>query len=200
MTNATMSRVNERVRALVERCGYAAAAITLLPIPGSDLVAVMPIHVGMVVRIGDAYGVDIDRDSATKMILRIGAAVGLSLVGTSVARIAAKFLVPFAGGIIAAPMVFASTLAIGRVAQSYFEHGGELSDEEIRALYKDAACQAKKNFDPRKAKSPASKESEDTAEGGDVSARLERLQGLHDKGLVGDDEFQAARARILAEL
>jgi uncharacterized protein (DUF697 family) len=200
MTNATTSRVDERVRALVERCGYAAAAITLLPIPGSDLVAVMPIHVGMVVRIGDAYGVDIDRDSATKMILRIGAAVGLSLVGTSVARIAAKFLVPFAGGLIAAPMVFASTLAIGRVAQSYFEHGGELSDDEIRDLYRDAESRAKKAFDPRKAKSAGTTPDAMPEEAGDLSARLERLQGLHDKGLIGDDEFQAARARILSEL
>ncbi len=196
MTNATMSRVDGRVRALVERCGYAAAAITLLPIPGSDLVAVMPIHVGMVVRIGDAYGVDIDRDSATKMILRIGAAVGLSLVGTSVARIAAKFLVPFAGGLIAAPMVFASTLAIGRVAQSYFEHGGELSDEEIRSLYKDAESRAKKSFDPKKARTSVAASSEED----ELSARLKRLQGLHAKGLIGDDEFQAAKARILGEL
>jgi hypothetical protein len=43
---------DERCRKLVERCGYAAAALTILPIPGSEVIGVMPIHVGMVIGIG----------------------------------------------------------------------------------------------------------------------------------------------------
>jgi uncharacterized protein (DUF697 family) len=139
-----------RAHALTEKCGYAAAAITLLPLPGSEIVAVMPLHVGMVVKIGDLYGVDLDTDSAAHLILRIGATVGLSLVGSRIATTAAKFLLPGLGGLIGAPFMYASTIAIGRVAECYFHHG-ELSDREMRDVYKDSMRRAKKDFDPKKA-------------------------------------------------
>src|SRR5687768_11138284 len=81
---------DERCRKLVERCGYAAAALTILPIPGSEVIGVMPIHVGMVIGIGQEYGVKLTRQSATDLILKIGATVGLSLVGSRLAMTAGK--------------------------------------------------------------------------------------------------------------
>ena len=142
---------SSRAHDLTEKCGYAAAALTLLPIPGSELIAVMPVHVGMVVKLGEIHGVDIDTDSATHLILRIGATVGLSLVGSRLATTAAKFFLPGLGGLISAPFMYASTIAIARVAELYFVHG-DLSEREMRSVYRDSVKSAKQDFDPRKAR------------------------------------------------
>tara|TARA_R110002072_G_scaffold49561_2_gene134546 strand:- start:1251 stop:1724 length:474 start_codon:yes stop_codon:yes gene_type:complete len=154
-TSTSTASATARAHALTEKCGYAAAALTLIPIPGSELIAVMPVHVGMVVKMGEIYGVDLDQDSAMHLILRIGATVGLSLVGSRLATTAAKFLLPGLGGLISAPFMYASTIAIGRVAELYFLRG-DLSDREMRAVYKDSLKSAKGEFDPSKARSAAS--------------------------------------------
>ena len=82
----------QKAKELAEKCGYAAAALTIFPIPLSEVVAVMPLHVGMVVATGTIYDVDVTRDSANQLILRIGATVGLSLIGSRIATTAAKVM------------------------------------------------------------------------------------------------------------
>jgi len=208
-TTMTSDERAEAARRLVERCGYAAAAVTVLPIPGSELVAVMPIHVGMVVRVGEVYGVDVDRDSATHLILRIGATVGLSLLGSRVAATVGKTLLPFLGGLVSAPFMYASTIAIGRIAECYFARGG-LGDDEMRAIYRDTLKKAKRSFDPRRARSgearamarQAAQGGADAApaEPGDADARLERLARLHREGLIDDADLAEGKRRILGDL
>jgi len=203
-------------RSLTEKCGYAAAALTILPIPGSEVVAVMPLHVGMVVGIAHIYGEDITRDSATEMILRIGATVGLSLVGSRLATTAAKILLPGLGGLISAPFMYASTLAIGAVARAYFEQGGELSNAEMKELYERTAKKARSSFDPKRMRASEAKdlakaavdESEEKDERprseqdqrSDPVARLERLKALLEKGLIEQAEYDEVKNRILSEI
>jgi uncharacterized protein (DUF697 family) len=206
----------DAVREITETCGYAAAALTILPIPGSELVAVMPLHVGMVVKIGQLYGVDLDRDSATHLIMRIGATVGLSLVGSRVATTAAKVLLPGLGGLISAPFMYASTIAIGRVAELYFQQG-DLDASEMKAAYRETLDRAKRRFDPRRARTPearaqaeaASRPSsaapgaapgEEAAPAADPVAQLERLARLRDAGAITPEEFEAAKRRVLAAI
>jgi uncharacterized protein (DUF697 family) len=210
MSTTTQNRVDAS-RDVTEKCGYAAAALTILPIPGSELIAVMPLHVGMVVKIGHIYGVDLDRDSATHLIMRIGATVGLSLVGSRIATTAAKVLLPGLGGLISAPFMYASTLAIGRVAELYFANG-DLDDREMKAIYQETLKKAKSSFDPSRARSSdARREAEQAAkqdapaverapETQDPLAQLERLAKLRDAGAVSQDEYDAAKRRILATL
>lgn len=208
----------DAAKGLTEKCGYAAAALTILPIPFSEVVAVMPLHVGMVMGIGHIYGVELTRDSATQLILRIGATVGLSLMGSRIATTAAKILLPGLGGLIGAPFMYASTLAIGMVARVYFESQGQVSDDDMKAVYAAALKKAKSNFDPLKAKSPeasdlaqsaAAKAKDDPSVAAgqaeanapdDPVARLERLKSMKDKGLIDAAEFDATKKRILAEM
>lgn len=208
----------EAARALTEKCGYAAAALTILPIPLSEVIAVMPLHVGMVMGIGHIYGVELTRDSATHLLLRIGATVGLSLMGSRIATTAAKVLLPGLGGLISAPFMYASTLAIGMVARVYFESQGQVSDEDMKAVYQAALRNAKSSFDPSRVRSPeaqdlasdaASRATDDpearAAQAAaqapeDPVSRLERLKALLDKGLIDQAEFEATKKRILAEL
>jgi len=208
---------NERAdaaRSLSEKCGYAAAALTILPIPLSEVVAVVPLHVGMVVGIGNIYGAEVTRESAQELLLKIGTTVGLSLVGTKLATSAAKMILPVLGGLLAAPFMYASTIAIGTIARMYYERSGELSEAEMKALYKEAFSRAKSSFDPAKAKADEAKdlatkaaseaEKDAPAEAAaepeaveDPVARLERLKSLLDKGLIDQGEYDDVKKRIL---
>lgn len=189
---------------LIEKCGYAAAALTVVPLPGSELIAVMPIHVGMVVGIGHIYGHQLTKQSATDIVLRIGTTAGLSLVGSRIATTAAKILLPGLGGLLAAPFMFASTFAIGMAARAYFEAGGQLSAEEMKAVYERAAKEAKENFDPSRAKSAEAKQAATDAAGAEAKAtpneRLSTLKKLLDEGLIDQAEYDKTKEKILSEL
>ncbi len=195
---------------LTEKCGYAAAAFTLTPIPGTEVVAVMPLHVGMVTGIGHIYGVELTRASSSKLVLRIGGTVGLSLVGSRIALTAAKTLLPGLGGLIGAPFMYASTLALGAVARAYFEHGERLDDEQMKSIYTQTAKRARQDFDPAQARSTevqdlASKAAAEAAETEqraepDSTSRLEQLKDLHDRGLIEPEEYEQTKKRILDEL
>lgn len=204
---------------LIDTCGYAAAAATLLPIPGTEIIAVMPIHVGMVVGLSQIYDAEITRDSATDLVLRIGATVGASLVTSRAATTLAKIALPGLGGFIGAPIIFATTIAIGAVARAFFDRGGEVSSEEMRDIYKKAVKNAKRNFDPKRARSgpaqdmakkaaeegkaeeaPTEAPAEPAAQAPDPLARLRKLKAMLDAGLIEPDEYETTKQRILSEL
>ena len=73
---------------LIETCGYAAAATTLIPLPGTEIVAVTSLHVGMVVGLSQIYGIDMSRETALELLTRIGTTVGVSFITTRVATTA----------------------------------------------------------------------------------------------------------------
>lgn len=206
------------VNTLVERCGYATAALTIIPIPGSEVIGVMPLHVGMVLGIGHHYGQDLTTETATELLLQIGATVGASLVGSKIATTAAKFVLPGLGGIIAAPFMFGSTLALGAVADQWFKSEGAVSDSEMRDLYKRTVKDAKSSFRPDRMKDERTmKEARDAvatgqngggegtgatprSDGRDLTARLQQGKEMLDAGLIDQSEFDALKARILGEV
>lgn len=206
----------DRCKLLTERCGYAAAALTLLPIPGSEIVGVMPLHVGMVIGIGEEHGKQLTRDSALELLTRIGATVGASLVGSRIAMTAGKIILPGLGGLVAAPFMFASTLAIGTVARLYFENDGALSDREMKRAYDAEVKRARKAFDPAKARSSEARAEAEAAvredrddeapardenpSVDDLAERLAKLDELRERGLVDDEEYERTKTRILDSL
>ncbi len=123
-----------RARKLTETAGYAAAALTLIPIPLTEGL-VMPIHVGLVVAIGEIYGHQVSKSSGGDLVLRIGTTVGASFVTRQLATTVAKTLLPGLGGLIMAPFMYASTVAIGAVAESYFKNECDLSSDDIKDVY-----------------------------------------------------------------
>jgi len=208
----------ERVNRLIERCGYGAAALTIIPIPGSEIIGVMPLHVGMVIGISNEYGKPLTRESAMELVTHIGATVGLSLVGSKIATTAGKILLPGLGGVIAAPFMYASTLGIGHVAKLYFEHGS-LSDGAMKRAYDNAVKHAKSTFDPSKARSSEAKgmaeeaaregKQQDTdepaatkkkADVDDLAERLATVESLYRKGHITEAEFEKRREAILDEI
>lgn len=208
---------DERSWTLIERCGYAAAALAVLPIPFSETVGVTAVHVSMVVGIARIHGIELERESAVKLVLRLGTTVGLSYLGTRVAIGLAKLVLPVLPGLVGAPLVFASTLGLGAVAKAHFASPDqELSDDEVRDLYRAAIDKAKGRFDPTRARSDdAKKDAEALATPVAPAAaaaepaptptteraldRLERLRRLRDEGFLGDAEFEVASKKVLEE-
>lgn len=200
---------------LVETCGYAAAALTILPIPGSEILGVMPLHVGMVIGIAHHRGRTLTRESATSLLLQIGGTVGLSLVGSRLATTAAKFVLPGLGGLIAAPFMYASTLAIGAVADAFFRSEGNISQDEMRELYRRTVSGAKSSFRPEKMREKAAMDQAASAvaegkqkEGAEAAPKapegpadkLRQAKELLEQGLITQDEFDEVKKKILGDL
>lgn len=213
-----------KARSLAEKCGYASAALTIIPLPGTEIIGVMPIHIGMVIGIGQVYGQEVTQETAIELIFQIGTTVGVSLVSSRLATTVGKVFLPGLGGLIGAPFMYASTIAIATVARMHFE-GVELSKEELRKVYKDKVKQAKRDFSADRMRSdeakdmakaavnqadaapeqaapdeaPAAEAAPSPAPQGPV-ARLKRLKALLDEGLIDQGEYDAVKARVLAEI
>jgi uncharacterized protein (DUF697 family) len=193
---------------LSERVGYAAAALTLLPVPGTEIIGVVPLHVAMVIGISELHGRTLSQDSAVELVTKIGMAAGVSIVGSRLATTAAKFLLPGLGGLISAPFMYASTLAISAVADAFFAQGGRLDPGEMRDVYTRAHSDAKSSFDPDKAQTTEAQRMARDAASEQVQApaqpdpveRLQKLKTLLDKGLIDMAEYESTKARILEEL
>jgi hypothetical protein len=63
---------------------------------------------------------------------------------------------------------------------------------------KDLKCTEQTKLAPAVAAKPESPAKPETKN--NIEERLEQLQGLHNKGLISDQEYQAQRQRILSEL
>lgn len=135
--------------ALIEKCGYAAAALGLVPLPGTEIIAVMPLHVGMVVALGDLHDVSLSRESAAELLMQIGGTVGVSVIGSRLAMTAAKTLLPGFGGLVTAPLLYGTTLGLGAVARAWFACGGRMDPGAMRRTYRSAKRRAR--FDGRRA-------------------------------------------------
>jgi uncharacterized protein (DUF697 family) len=142
----------------------------------------------MVVEIGRHHGVELDRDGASKLLGQITTTLGISVLGTRVASAAAKVVLPGLGGLLGAPFMYASTVALGTVADSYFTHDG-LDRESVRDLYRKSMRLARRRFDPRRTRPGDDPEKED---------RLAQVEHLLAKGLIEPHEAAQVRARILA--
>lgn len=188
---------------LVEKTGYAAAAASSLPIPGSEWVATAPLHVAMVVGIGELHGVALARQDALRLVTQLGSAVGLSYLGTRLAHTAAKLLVPGVGALVGAPFVFASILALGGVVITYFEREGELTPDEIRDLFRAQLSRGQAEFDPGRVSGapPRILDLESIADvAGSLEDRLAHASALHSVKLVDDDQYRELKRLILKDL
>ena len=177
----------------------------MLPIPTSEWLVVLPLHVTMVVSVGQVYGCALERQGALKLLKHIGGSVGLSYVGSQAATTVAKLLLPGIGGIAGAPFLYASTLAIGAVSIAWFERGGELGAAEIRDLFRERLGAARGTFDPAKARASAASTEvalvppAAIAVGRDIVRRLEQLGRLLELGLITADEHDDTARRLLDE-
>jgi uncharacterized protein (DUF697 family) len=125
-------------------------ALELLPETLATM-AIIPMQMKMVYRIGKSHGVELDRSSIKEFLATAGLGFGSQVVegfARKLVRGFGKKLIGKTTGRIAEQITgsafsFASTYAIGHIAERYHSSGRTLSSPEIKNLYQSLSTQAK---------------------------------------------------------
>lgn len=122
-------------------------ALELLP-ESLATMAILPLQMKMVYRIGKRHGYELDRGHIKEFL----ATAGLGLTSQVVEGFARKLLKGvlgkglvggLAGQVVSTGFSFASTYALGKVAQSYYAGGRQLGAIQLRSLFDQTLAQAK---------------------------------------------------------
>jgi uncharacterized protein (DUF697 family)/tellurite resistance protein len=132
------AQTDELIRKTAILCG----GLELLP-QGLASLAILPLQMRMVYRIGKRYGFELDRGHLKDFLATVG--LGLTsqylegfarrLVGGLVGSIAGGFLRGLSGPATGAAFTFASTHALGQVAKRYYASGRKLTGADLRQAF-----------------------------------------------------------------
>ncbi len=130
------------VEDLVRRTAMLCGGLELLP-QGMATLGIVPLQIKLVHDVGRHYGYELDRGHITEFIATIGAGMTSQIVEgyarKFLGRIARRQLGRMAGSLAGvatgAALSFASTWAIGQVAQQYYAGGRRLAAIDLRRLY-----------------------------------------------------------------
>ena len=118
------------------------AALELLPESLASL-AILPLQVRLVYRIGKAYGYELDQGHIKEFI----AALGVGLTGQYLEQFGRRLLGGLLGGVLggmgrtigrqaaSSGMAFASTWALGQVAKQYYASGRKLDMQKLKTAF-----------------------------------------------------------------
>ena len=106
----------------------AGAAVLANPVPISDFLILVPIQIGMVIKLGALYGETIDKKSAVEIVTTLGAGVATRVIFQTVVS-----WVPGVKNVLGPPVASAATYGIGKAAKKYFKGQGLPTEEELKA-------------------------------------------------------------------
>ena len=112
--------------------------------------AILPMQMKMVWRIGKAHGYELDRSSIKEFLVAAGIGVGSQvvegfarkLIGGFGKKLGGKLVGRIANEATGSAFSFASTFAIGHLAEKYYSGGRKLGGNEMRTLYAPLSEQA----------------------------------------------------------
>lgn len=125
-------------------------ALELLPETLATM-AILPMQMKMVWRIGKAHGYELDRSSIKEFLVAAGIGVGSQvvegfarkLIGGFGKKLGGKLAGRIANEATGSAFSFASTYAIGHLAEKYYSGGRKLGGSEMKTLYAPLTEQAK---------------------------------------------------------
>jgi uncharacterized protein (DUF697 family)/tellurite resistance protein len=125
-------------------------ALELLP-DSLATMAIVPLQMKMVYRIGKRYGYELDRRHITELLGAAGVGLTSQVVEGFARKLLGGLLGKVAGGLgrragdqlASSAMSFASTYALGQVAQRYYAGGRSLSGLQLRQLFSSLTEQAR---------------------------------------------------------
>ena len=125
-------------------------ALELLPQTMATM-AILPMQMKMVWRIGKAYGHELDRSSIKEFLAAAGIGIGSQviegfarkLIGGFGKKLGGKLAGRIANEATGSAFSFASTYAIGHLAMRYYAGGRKLGGSELKALYAPLNSEAK---------------------------------------------------------
>jgi len=181
-----------------------------IPVPIADFFAVSAIQLDMIKQLSKVYDINFKETEGKALIT--------SLTGSGLARLGAravKFIPGIGsaiGGITLAVLSGGSTYAIGEVFKKHFETGGTFLDfdpqrlkkyydekfEKGKQMARDMEKDEKQKHDDKASDASDPKSSSSDTGIKDLVAQLESIQGMKDKGLLTDEEFEVLKKKILA--
>jgi len=125
-------------------------ALELLP-ESLATMAIVPLQLKMVYRVGKHYGHELDRGHIKELVATAGVGLTSQVVEGYARKLLGGLLGKFGGGlakgvgqqVASSAMSFASTWALGRMAQQYYAGGRKLSALELRGLFGSLTEQAR---------------------------------------------------------
>lgn len=114
----------------INSAGVAAAAVGASPLPGSDIIPLTGIQVGLIIKLSFLYGKPLSKENAKEMLI----ATIVGNAGKTAFRQLVK-LIPGAGWAVGASVASATTIALGYAVKYLHEHDIELSAEQLKIVY-----------------------------------------------------------------
>ena len=145
--------------------------------------AVVGIQTKMFMDIGQYYGHRLDKETAKTFLAGIGLGTGARIAVTNLCK-----FIPGFGSIVGAAAAFASTWALGKVAQRYYESGMKVDMNLLKVEFKNAEKEGKSAYEANK------KEIDAQAKVKELKIKDLALQ-LKD-GKISKDEYQKKVAEL----
>lgn len=193
MDNKNQDEKGKKAAEIINNNVGLAVTAGLIPIPGADLAAVTGVQINMLRQLAELYDV--------QFMDNIGKNIITAIVGSGIARVGASLVkaIPGVGTLIGevgmAAFSAASTYGLGKVFASHFAKGGTLENFDLKSAKKIYETEMKKGKEViDEAPIPAQESSED------VITKIKNLAELHKAGALTDEEFQATKARLLAQI
>ena len=149
-TPQTASAADAEVDRMVLNYSILNGALELLP-ESLATMAIVPLQMKMVYRIGKRYGYDLDRRHITELLGAAGVGLTSQVVEGFARKLLGGLLGKVAGGLgrragdqlASSAMSFASTYALGQMAQRYYAGGRSLSALQLKELFSSLTEQAR---------------------------------------------------------
>jgi len=147
-----------RIKRIIFLTAAVCAGIAIQPLPFAEMLVFTPIQALMAMQIGNIKGFPISKKQAEDIIKELGGMVGLGLLAHHGIAGLTKLGLPATGGLIAAPLVFASTYAMGYIAEYYFDQkraGRPIFVEEVKKVWAAALGEGRRRAELFLGKEPA---------------------------------------------
>ncbi len=193
----------EQAQKIVQNHMLFAGGAGFIPIWGLDLIAVTALQIEMLRQLSNLYGKDFSENQIKNYISAITAGTLAKAGATTLVKIV-SVVGQLLGGATMAIMSSATTYAIGQVFVTHYEGGGANEDFDVESFKKLYEQELKKGKEiaqkQQQNKNAHAVVNGDTSGSVDIYEQIRRLGELKEKGLLSDQEFAAAKAKLLNNL
>jgi uncharacterized protein (DUF697 family)/tellurite resistance protein len=167
----------KEIREDTQKYAVMSAVLGFFPVPFVMDVAVVGLQVKLVRDIGQYWGHKVDGPAAKSLLYGLGLGTGARLAVLGLAR-----LVPGFGSVVGAAGSYASTWALGRVADQFFAGGGKADVKTLKESFRTAEKEGREEYRKKKAAVEAKKK--------ETSVRIEELNADLKAGRITQPEYE----------
>ena len=179
-------RALEVDNAITDAC-FLNAVLGAFPLPGIAIAFDMLVYwnqLDLAQTIGQSWGYDRANENLRKALLG-----SLGITGTRIAISNLAKLVPVFGMVVGATTAYASTWALGKVANEYFASGGEMDAFSLRQAFKQAKKEGEAVYKTKADEIAAKKQA--------IEPQLQLLNEELKSGSITPDEYQTKLKELL---